>query len=95
MEEKELLKIANENGYDSINKIKNWEGYEVYEMYTEDAKLGMFTALLVKNGNTLKKELDVTNGEALLIDDRNNLLAIADVEKKNEFVYIKPYKVLI
>ncbi len=51
--------------------------------------------LLVKNGNTLKKELDVTNGEALLIDDRNNLLAIADVEKKNEFVYIKPYKVLI
>ena len=51
MEEKELLKIANENGYDSINKIKNWEGYEVYEMYTEDAKLGMFTALLVKNDN--------------------------------------------
>jgi len=51
MEEKELLKIANENGYDSINKIKNWKGYEVYEMYTEDAKLGMFTALLVKNGN--------------------------------------------
>ena len=51
MEEKELLKIANENGYDSINKIKNWKDYEVYEMYTENAKLGMFTALLVKNCN--------------------------------------------
>ena len=49
MEEKELLKMANEFGYDSINKIKNWNNYEVYEMYTEGAKLGMFTALLVKN----------------------------------------------
>ena len=65
MEEKELLKIANENGYDSINKIKNWGSYEVYEMYTEDAKLGMFTALLVKNNkvrvSTYEEAFEILN----------------------------------
>jgi len=51
--------------------------------------------LLVKNGNTLKKEVDLKGEEVLIIDDRNQLLAIANVEKKNEFNYIKPVKVLI
>lgn len=51
--------------------------------------------LLVKNGNTLKKEVDLKGEELLIVDDKNQLLAIANVEKKNEFNYIKPVKVLI
>ena len=65
MEEEELLKMANEFEYDSINKIKNWNNYEVYEMYTEGAKLGMFTALLVKNNkvrvSTYEEAFEILN----------------------------------
>ena len=45
--------------------IKNWNNYEVYEMYTEGAKLGMFTALLVKNNkvrvSTYEEAFEILN----------------------------------
>ena len=44
-------------GYEEINKIKNWNGYEVYELYTEGAKLGMFRCALIK-GKEMRKSTD-------------------------------------
>lgn len=72
-----------------INPLVAFENYQKITI-TEEKDF-----ILVKNGNTLKKEMNLSPGNAVLIDDRNNLLAIAKVEQKNEFVYIKPVKVLI